>query len=151
MSDPIDSAPCQEKEAYSAQEHGGGTVDVEKTNSRAESPRGEEDGDHGSHDSEDASRERWNESRIKMFRFGVALFGFIIMGMNDAVLGVSRDPMGPRGMLSWGYTASILTAYHRRSFPMSVISLLPVTSCLGPTLFSSPETRLARHHTDTPV
>lgn len=111
-------APCREKEAYSAQEHDRDTVGIEKTKFCAESPRGEEDSGHGSDDSVDAARERWNESGTKMFRFGVALFGFIVMGMNDAVLGVSRDPVRLRGIFSWGRPASILTAYHRRSFPM---------------------------------
>lgn len=95
MVDSIDSGPCQEKGASSAQGHGGGTTDLEKTKHLPKEPQNEESSGHRSDNPEDAAREKWNESRTNIFRFGVALLGFIIMGMNDAVLGVSRDTVGP--------------------------------------------------------
>lgn len=94
MFGPIDSAPCREKEASAAQGHGGGTTDVERAKHLPKEPQDEESSGHPSDNPEHAAREKWNESRTNIFRFSVALFGFIIMGMNDAVLGVSYDTGG---------------------------------------------------------
>jgi hypothetical protein len=33
-------------------------------------------------------KERWNYPQINAYRFAVTLYSFIIMGMNDAVIGV---------------------------------------------------------------
>ena len=39
---------------------------------------------------ESATIGRWNESRINMYRFFVTLYSFVVMGMNDGAVGVSR-------------------------------------------------------------
>lgn len=39
--------------------------------------------------------QKWNDSRINMLRFFVTLFSFIIMGMNDAVVGALIPYIGP--------------------------------------------------------
>ena len=85
----IDPASRQDEKAGSAQEGVGTAMDVEKTN-----PKARTDDEANGNDPEtpgDAQLEKWNASRSNIFRFGVTLFGFIIMGMNDAVLGVSDD------------------------------------------------------------
>jgi len=38
-------------------------------------------------------KERWNKPRGNIYRFAVTLYSFIIMGMNDAVIGVCRRHM----------------------------------------------------------
>lgn len=69
-------------------------MDVEKSNASPEGPRDSEAGADGPDPGDDTQLEKWNESWTSVFRFGVALFGFVIMGMNDAVLGVSEAPRG---------------------------------------------------------
>lgn len=94
MSQQITPASCQSEKRGPAQEGGEATMDVEKGNPPPEAPRdGEADGD-GSDSGEETQLERWNESPTNIFRFGVALFGFVLMGMTDAVLGVSEAPQG---------------------------------------------------------
>jgi hypothetical protein len=39
--------------------------------------------------SDQETLERWNSSATNIFRYLAALFGFIVMGMNDAAYGVS--------------------------------------------------------------
>lgn len=43
--------------------------------------------------------ERWNGTRVNTFRFFVALWSFIIMGMNDAAIGVSSPIVSRYPML----------------------------------------------------
>lgn len=37
--------------------------------------------------------ERWNDTRINVFRYLATLFSFIILGMSDAAYGVSIPPL----------------------------------------------------------
>lgn len=50
---------------------------------------GEEDINAPSITNFDDTRERWNGTRINTYRFFVTCWSFIIMGMNDAAVGVS--------------------------------------------------------------
>ena len=45
--------------------------------------------EEGAVDVQTGALEQWNESRIQIFRVCAALFSFVVMGMNDASLGVS--------------------------------------------------------------
>ena len=36
--------------------------------------------------------ERWNDSRVNVYRFLVTLYSFVVMGMNDGAVGVSSSP-----------------------------------------------------------
>jgi len=40
-------------------------------------------------DSSQIPLERWNEPRVNKYRYFAALYGFVLMGMNDAASGVS--------------------------------------------------------------
>ncbi|SPO05788.1 related to tetracycline resistance proteins [Cephalotrichum gorgonifer] len=82
MADPMSSAVSQVQGDYPNTKDGGATVDVEKTQPPSESPGG----DYSDRPTE-GHLERWNQSRSNIYRFFFTLYGFGIMGMNDAVLG----------------------------------------------------------------
>ena len=91
MSEAINFAQRQDQEGGPVQGRRGPTMDVEKNTPPPGNQRDDGAGGDGDDPAEDAQLERWNASRTNVVRFGVTLFGFVIMGMNDAVLGVSDE------------------------------------------------------------
>lgn len=110
MSQLLDPANPQDEKGASTQGPSSATLDVEKT--RSETQRDGETDDNGP-ETPVAQLEKWNVSQRNVLRFGVALYGFIIMGMNDAVLGVSDGPTKHRVL-----QADTLTKGSRHLFPM---------------------------------
>jgi hypothetical protein len=94
MVDTIDTTSSRENDVCRVTGHDGAAIDIEER-SCPQDPKTLTNGNDDIDDSEALQSpprlERWNESRTNICRFGVTLFGFTIMGMNDAVLGVSVE------------------------------------------------------------
>ena len=77
-------------------QHRSGVVD---TNARLsekdeQTARNSSDNDQGQESDSDPSAglEKWNEPKLNAYRYLATNFGLLIMGMNDACLGVSLHP-----------------------------------------------------------
>lgn len=59
-----------------------------------------ESGDEPTSDAAEAALEKWNDPKVNACRFFVTLYCFIIMGMNDGAIGVSRQTAPTTGQPS---------------------------------------------------
>lgn len=88
MSPPVDGPEYKaEKEDHDPQSPSG-AVDPEKA-ARFQSAHNTTDDEAIPESRQEIPLQKWNEPRVNIFRFFATLYSFIILGMNDGVMGVS--------------------------------------------------------------
>jgi hypothetical protein len=65
-------------------------VDVVTGPTKSEAQAGNADAEDSSPDVSVGTLERWNTPKVNIYRFVVANYSFIMLGMNDGALGVSH-------------------------------------------------------------